>query len=282
MAVCAPAGVAQIHLDVAGLQAARRKLHHGTENPAAFAAVETRMKHANGLTVKGAQLLAAQALLPDVWRQFCSPAARLALVQRGPGLWRATPLGIGVGRSGLHLELLLRRSRKSQVRVAPAGDGNKQIARCLVQMKMRLSSKALGKTGGRRVGAFYWRWGFLRAPAGCRRARYGTSARCRPGGHRAGHAERGEHPTSRKSWWQRNTPEDWMQAAISGWPAMRRREEEINRSARGDIEVIIDDEGYILTNLHVVRRAQRVQVQLWDGREYEAEPILDQPKGFLC
>lgn len=41
--------------------------------------------------------------------------------------------------------------------------------------------------------------------------------------------------------------------------------------------VIIDavgDEGYILTNVHVVRRASRVQVQLWDGREYEATPLL--------
>lgn len=38
--------------------------------------------------------------------------------------------------------------------------------------------------------------------------------------------------------------------------------------------VIIDEEGYVLTNLHVVRRASRVQVKLWDGREYEAEPIV--------
>ncbi len=37
--------------------------------------------------------------------------------------------------------------------------------------------------------------------------------------------------------------------------------------------VIIDavgEEGYILTNVHVVQRANRVQVQLWDGRVYEA------------
>jgi S1-C subfamily serine protease len=37
--------------------------------------------------------------------------------------------------------------------------------------------------------------------------------------------------------------------------------------------VIIDEDGYILTNSHVVRRATRIQVKLWDGREYEAEPI---------
>lgn len=41
--------------------------------------------------------------------------------------------------------------------------------------------------------------------------------------------------------------------------------------------VIIDEVGdvaYILTNVHVVDRANRVQVQLWDGREYEAEKLL--------
>jgi len=41
--------------------------------------------------------------------------------------------------------------------------------------------------------------------------------------------------------------------------------------------VIIDEvgeEGYILTNVHVVDRANRVQVQLWDGREYEATKLL--------
>jgi len=38
--------------------------------------------------------------------------------------------------------------------------------------------------------------------------------------------------------------------------------------------VIIDEEGYVLTNLHVLRRASRVQVKLWDGRVYDAEPIV--------
>jgi len=38
--------------------------------------------------------------------------------------------------------------------------------------------------------------------------------------------------------------------------------------------VIIDEEGYILTNLHVVRRASRAQVKLWDGRVYDAEPLV--------
>ena len=37
--------------------------------------------------------------------------------------------------------------------------------------------------------------------------------------------------------------------------------------------VIIDEDGYVLTNLHVVRRASRVWVKLPDGREFEAQPV---------
>lgn len=49
--------------------------------------------------------------------------------------------------------------------------------------------------------------------------------------------------------------------------------------------VIIDavgEEGYILTNVHVVGLADRVQVQLWDGREYEAEKLLGQSQKDLA
>ena len=35
--------------------------------------------------------------------------------------------------------------------------------------------------------------------------------------------------------------------------------------------VIIDDAGYVLTNAHVVRRADRIEVILHDGRKYEAQ-----------
>lgn len=38
--------------------------------------------------------------------------------------------------------------------------------------------------------------------------------------------------------------------------------------------VIIDEEGFVLTNFHVVGRASRVWVKLADGREYEAEKLV--------
>lgn len=41
--------------------------------------------------------------------------------------------------------------------------------------------------------------------------------------------------------------------------------------------VIVDEEGYLLTNYHVVKGAHRVQVKLWDGREFEAEPLIATP-----
>ena len=41
--------------------------------------------------------------------------------------------------------------------------------------------------------------------------------------------------------------------------------------------VIVDEDGYILTNFHVLRRATRVQVKLWDGRIYDADPLVYTP-----
>ncbi len=38
--------------------------------------------------------------------------------------------------------------------------------------------------------------------------------------------------------------------------------------------VIIDEEGWVVTNMHVVQRARRVWVQLSDGRQYEAQPRI--------
>lgn len=75
---------------------------------------------------------------------------------------------------------------------------------------------------------------------------------------------------------RRNTPDEDFARRFFGWNigGSGQPEEQINSIGSGVIIEATDDEGYILTNLHVLRQAQRVQVQLWDGREYEAEPLL--------
>ncbi len=57
------------------------------------------------------------------------------------------------------------------------------------------------------------------------------------------------------------------------WGPYYRRRPRATRYSLGS-GVIIDEEGYVLTNLHVVQRATKVWVQLADGRELEAEPIV--------
>jgi S1-C subfamily serine protease len=56
-----------------------------------------------------------------------------------------------------------------------------------------------------------------------------------------------------------------------GWSRAPVRQEKSISLGSG---VMIDEEGYILTNFHVVRRASRVQIKLWDKREFEADPIF--------
>lgn len=56
-----------------------------------------------------------------------------------------------------------------------------------------------------------------------------------------------------------------------GQPGVTTQREEFNSIGSG---VIISEDGYLLTNVHVVRRASRVQVKLWDGRIYDAEPVV--------
>ncbi len=67
---------------------------------------------------------------------------------------------------------------------------------------------------------------------------------------------------------------DWYDDLLRqfyGWDELPPRQAKSMNLGSG---VIIDDEGYVLTNYHVVRRATRVQVKLWDGREYDADPIV--------
>jgi S1-C subfamily serine protease len=47
--------------------------------------------------------------------------------------------------------------------------------------------------------------------------------------------------------------------------------EKLNNIGSG---VIIDEDGWVLTNLHVLRRASRVEVKLWNGKVYEADPVV--------
>ena len=54
-------------------------------------------------------------------------------------------------------------------------------------------------------------------------------------------------------------------------PFYRRRGPDVRHSLGSG--VIIDAEGYLLTNDHVVRRATRITVKLADGREFEATPV---------
>jgi S1-C subfamily serine protease len=70
---------------------------------------------------------------------------------------------------------------------------------------------------------------------------------------------------------------EWYDAMLRqfyGWPRTPVHQEKSVSLGSG---VIIDEEGYVLTNLHVVRRASRIQVKLWDGREFDAEPLVATP-----
>jgi serine protease Do len=59
-----------------------------------------------------------------------------------------------------------------------------------------------------------------------------------------------------------------------GWRVPTEKHEEPYSVGSG---VIVDEEGYILTNFHVLEHAARVQVKLWDGRIYEADPLVYTP-----
>src|SRR5262245_19019345 len=67
--------------------------------------------------------------------------------------------------------------------------------------------------------------------------------------------------------------EDFYQLPFRDFFGLRgpRRQQEEYSVGSG---VIIDEDGYVVTNLHVVRRASRIQVKLWDGHVYEADRIV--------
>jgi len=70
---------------------------------------------------------------------------------------------------------------------------------------------------------------------------------------------------------QANDPSMEMLRRYFGWRVPTERHEEPFSVGSG---AIVDEEGYIVTNFHVLEHASRVQVKLWDGRVYEAEPIV--------
>lgn len=83
---------------------------------------------------------------------------------------------------------------------------------------------------------------------------------------------------------RKNTREEEILSQFFGWKVGGggRAEEQINSIGSGVVVEATDEEGYILTNFHVLRQAERVQVQLWDGREYEAEPLRGQLRKDLA
>lgn len=63
---------------------------------------------------------------------------------------------------------------------------------------------------------------------------------------------------------------DPLMRKFYGWGNSLPREK-LNSIGSG---VIIDEDGWVLTNLHVLRRASRVEVKLWNGEVYEADPMV--------
>lgn len=67
---------------------------------------------------------------------------------------------------------------------------------------------------------------------------------------------------------------DWYDDLLRQFYGWSRRPPQQQRSISLGSGVIIDEEGHILTNFHVVHRASRIQVKLWNGKEYDADPVV--------
>lgn len=76
---------------------------------------------------------------------------------------------------------------------------------------------------------------------------------------------------------QYDDPYEVMRRRFFGLPPRSNLKEQRYNVGSGVIIDEVGDEAYILTNLHVVNGANRVQVQLMDGRIYEAEQLLGTP-----
>ena len=73
---------------------------------------------------------------------------------------------------------------------------------------------------------------------------------------------------------QANDPSLEVFRRYFGWRVPTEKHEEPFSVGSG---VVVDEEGYILTNFHVLEHAARVQVKLWDGRVYDADPLVYTP-----
>lgn len=77
----------------------------------------------------------------------------------------------------------------------------------------------------------------------------------------------------------RKASQSVVQIKVSGKPADRRRNPSPEGTGSG---FLISSDGYLVTNNHVVARANAIQVQLPDGREYPAEVVGCDPATDLA
>lgn len=64
--------------------------------------------------------------------------------------------------------------------------------------------------------------------------------------------------------------DDWYDTLLRQFYGLRPRQQKTFSLGSG---VIVQEDGYLLTNFHVIQRASRIYVRLWDGKEYEADAI---------